>query len=219
MTDGDNSEVANVTLGLQSNDWPASTNGQLRPPSASPEESMLAPLRPPEVPLFFASKANSFDMSDLEDRTCSDSENEDGLLGSMLSLSPAAQEGVKREVMEMDVEVLEGSFRPLIGTEEEEEEEEEEVGVEDVDSRSPSDKKVQSRTGDREGGRQMKRLRKLQRRHSRCLVQPLGGEKSDLKRVAGVRRSARRMRKGFWQPLSLTKRHKLCLQVSLYMYM
>ena len=55
----------------------------------------------------------------------------------------------------------------------------------------------------------------LQRRQSRCLLlPPEGGLQRSL-----LRSSARRKKKGFWQPLSLTKKHKLQLQVhSVYCY-
>ena len=49
----------------------------------------------------------------------------------------------------------------------------------------------------------------LQRRQSQCLLlPPEGGLQRSL-----LRSSARRKKKGFWQPLSLTKKHKLQLQV------
>ena len=147
-----------------------------------------------KLSLFFAPEENSFDLFDDQSFDYSDSEDENesvdtANIASMFSTNEATS-------ALMDVEVVEGNDDV-----EEEEEVDGHVEIDGVDS-------IDGRTED--CGKPI-----LQRRQSRCLVLPLEG---GLQRSALLRSSARRKKKGFWQPLSLTKKHKLRLQVHVVLY-
>ena len=152
-----------------------------------------------KVPFFFANKDASFEFSDNCSSKLTDSEPETEEDEDKAKLSFPTSKEV------LDIQVVEESF-DLTESEGDDgdDDDDDKDGTSEVDGCSSEIDSFELE--ELKGGKKPS----LQRRQSRCLVAPL---ESGFKRLGSSRRSARRKKKECWQPLSLTKRHKLQLQV------